>query len=102
VSLAHVVPHDAVSGDEREFMLLLQPLLPAGLLSRGKVGRVYRREPGQALYEGKVQLTVTSDRRPNSGSVQRTLTGLEVIAPQSQVTVAGTWTCVPGPNLGPG
>jgi RNA polymerase sigma-70 factor (ECF subfamily) len=29
VSLAPVVSHDAVTGDEREFMLLLQPLLPA-------------------------------------------------------------------------
>jgi hypothetical protein len=58
--------------------------------------------PSQPLFEGNVQLTVTSDSRPDSGSVQGTLTGLEVIAPQSQVTISGTWTCVPGPNLGPG
>jgi hypothetical protein len=29
--------------------------------------------PTQKLYEGKVQLTVTSDRRPDNGSVQGTL-----------------------------
>ena len=29
MSLAQVVSHDALSGDEREFMLLLQPVLPA-------------------------------------------------------------------------
>jgi len=58
---------------------------------------------GQVLYEGTVQLTVTSDRRPDaSGSVQGTLTGLEVIAPQSQVTISGTWTCTWTPELGPG
>jgi hypothetical protein len=58
--------------------------------------------PSQPLLEGSVQLTVASDSRPDSGSVQGTLTGLEVIAPQSQVTISGSWTCVPGPNLGPG
>lgn len=69
---------------------------PAWLYTVGPDG------PGQPLYEGTVQLTVTSDRRPDSGSVQGTLTGLEIIAPLSQVTVGGAWTCMPGPNLGPG
>jgi hypothetical protein len=58
--------------------------------------------PDNVLYKGTVQLTVTSDGRPDTGSVNGTLTGLEVIAPQSQVTVSGSWTCTPGPNLGPG
>jgi len=58
--------------------------------------------PNNVLYKGNVQLTVTSDRRPDSGTVSGTLTGLEIIAPQSQVTVSGGWTCVPGPSLGPG
>ena len=59
--------------------------------------------PGQVLYEGTVRLTVTSDRPPNySGSVEGTLTGLEVIAPQSQITISGTWNCTFGPNLGSG
>jgi hypothetical protein len=59
--------------------------------------------PGQVLYEGTVRLTVTSARPPTySGTVDGSLTGLEVIAPQSQVTVTGTWTCTFGPNLGPG
>ncbi len=57
--------------------------------------------PGET-FDGTVQLTVGSDTRPDSGSVQGTLTGLEIIAPQSQVTVGGAWTCMPGPDLGPG
>ena len=59
--------------------------------------------PNNLLYKGTVQLTVTSDRHAGSaGSVSGTLTGLEVIAPQSQVMVSGAWTCVWGPSLGPG
>lgn len=58
--------------------------------------------PSNVLYEGTVQLTVTSDSRPDTGSVSGTLTGLEVVAPQSRVTVSGSWTCTPGPTLGPG
>lgn len=59
--------------------------------------------PGQVLYEGTVQLTITSERPPTyNGRVEGTLTGLEVIAPQSKVTVSGTWTYTFGPNRGPG
>jgi hypothetical protein len=59
--------------------------------------------PDNVLFKGTVQLTVTSDARAASaGSVSGTLTGLEVIAPQSQVTVGGSWKCSWGPNLGPG
>jgi hypothetical protein len=58
--------------------------------------------PNNLLSDGTVQLTVTSDSRPDTGSVSGTLTGLEVIAPQSQVMVSGNWTCSPGANLGPG
>jgi hypothetical protein len=57
--------------------------------------------PNNVLLEGTVQLTVTSDRRTDTGSVSGTLTGLEVIAPQSQMMVSGNWTCSPGSNLGP-
>ena len=59
--------------------------------------------PNNVLYKGTVQLTVSSDARAASaGNVSGTLTGLEVISPQSQVNVSGSWTCSWGPNLGPG
>lgn len=50
----------------------------------------------QSLAAGTVQLTVSSDGNPDKGTVAGALSG------QSQLTVSGGWTCVPGPALGPG
>jgi hypothetical protein len=75
---------------------------PGTYTAIGSLYEVGANGPDNVLYKGTVQLTVTSDGRPDTGSVNGTLTGLEVIAPQSQVTVSGSWTCTPGPNLGPG
>jgi len=58
--------------------------------------------PTNLLFKGTAQLTVTSDRRPDAGSVSATLNGVEVIGSQSRLTVSGGWTCTPGPSLGPG
>jgi hypothetical protein len=69
---------------------------PAWLYTVGPNG------PDQVLYEGTVQLTLTTDRPPYQGSVEGTLTGLEIIAPESEVRLSGTWTCTPGPNVGKG
>jgi hypothetical protein len=75
---------------------------PGTYTAIGSLYAVGANGPDNVLYKGTVQLTVTSDGRPDTGSVNGTLTGLEVIAPQSQLTVSGSWTCTPGPNLGPG
>jgi hypothetical protein len=75
---------------------------PGTYTAIGSLYEVGANGPDNVLYKGTVQLTVTSDGRPDTGSVNGTLTGLEVIAPQSQVTVSGSWTCTLGPNLGPG
>jgi hypothetical protein len=56
--------------------------------------------PTQKLYEGKVQLTVTSDRRPDNGSVRGTLDPVGSFS-QLHQSVSGTWTCTPDPLLGP-
>lgn len=70
--------------------------VPAWLYSIGPNG------PGQVLYEGTAQLTVTSQQDGHyTGSVRATLRGLEVTGTQSSVTVSGDWTCTFGPNLGP-
>ena len=59
--------------------------------------------PDQPLYKGTVQLTVSKAQAPDfDGAVQGTLSGLEVVGSQSQVTLSGTWTCHFTPNLGPG
>jgi hypothetical protein len=58
--------------------------------------------PTNLLFKGTAQLTVTSDRRPDAGSVSGRLSGVEVIGSQSRPTVSGSWTCSPGPALGPG
>jgi hypothetical protein len=76
---------------------------PGTYPAKGSLYTVGPNGPTSVLFEGTVQLTVTSDSRSASaGSVSGTLTGLEVIAPQSQVTAGGSWTCSWGPNLGPG
>ncbi len=56
--------------------------------------------PTQKLYEGKVRLTVTSDRRPDNGSVQGTLDPVGSFS-QLHQSGSGTWTCTPDPLLGP-
>ena len=49
--------------------------------------------PDQPLYKGTVQLTVSKAQAPDfDGAVQGTLSGLEVVGSQSQVTLSGTWT----------
>ena len=76
---------------------------PGTYTALGSLYSVGPNGPDNVLYKGTVQLIVTSDARAASaGSVSGTLTGLEVIAPQSQVNVSGSWTCSWGPNLGPG
>jgi hypothetical protein len=57
--------------------------------------------PTQRLYAGTVQLTVTADHRPDSGSVKGTLDSIGTTTQQAHLTVTGTWTCVPDPLLGP-
>ena len=57
--------------------------------------------PTQKLYEGTVQLTVTSDRRPDTGSVQGTLDRVGTVTEQPHLSVSGKWTCVPDLLLGP-
>ncbi len=77
--------------------------IPGTYTALGSLYSVGTNGPNNVLYKGEVQLTVTSDARAASaGTVSGTLTGLEVIAPQSQVTLGGSWKCVWGPNLGPG
>jgi len=71
--------------------------IPAYIYTVGPIG------PGQVLYEGTAQLTVSTAQFPNfGGSVQATLRGLEVIGSPSQVTVTGAWGCTFTSNLGPG
>jgi hypothetical protein len=71
--------------------------IPAYLYTVGPIG------PDQPLYEGTAQLTVSKAQAPDfGGSVQGTLSGLEIVGSQSQVTVSGAWGCTFTPNLGPG
>lgn len=60
--------------------------------------------PGPTLYEGTIQLTVASDARPDSGSINGTIPRVPGpgVAGNQSVTVGGTWTCTPGQQLGPG
>jgi hypothetical protein len=57
--------------------------------------------PTQKLYEGTVQLTIRSDRRPDSGSIQGTLDRVGTITAQPHLSLSGNWTCMPDPLLGP-
>jgi hypothetical protein len=57
------------------------------------------------LYAGTVQLTITDDahrRGPDGGSVRGTLERVGTTTEQPQLSVSGTWSCVPGTMLGPG
>jgi hypothetical protein len=83
---------------------LKQYTAPGTYTGLGSLYQVGASGPNNVLYKGTVQLTVASEARAaaSAGSVSGTLTGLEVIAPQSQVTLGGSWKCVWGPNLGPG
>src|ERR1700682_128241 len=61
--------------------------------------------PSQRLYDGIVQLTITEDAHrqgPNTGSVRGTLDRIGTTTQASNLSVSGTWTCVPGMALGPG
>ena len=58
-------------------------------------------DPKQKFYEGTVQLTVAVDSRPDSGSVQGTLDRVGTATQAPQLTVSGSWKCVPDPLLGP-
>jgi hypothetical protein len=61
-------------------------------------------EPGPStpLWAGAVQLTVTSDIRPDTGRVSGMLDwSWPAPPPHHQVTVGGSWTCMPGDQLGP-
>ena len=64
------------------------------------IGSLY--SGGNLLFKGTAQLTVSSDRRPDAGSVSATLNGVEVVGSPKRLTVGGSWACSPGPNLGPG
>jgi hypothetical protein len=59
----------------------------------------------RALYRGTVQLTVTHDayrQGPNTGSVRGAFDPVGTTTDQPQLSVSGTWSCVPGPADGPG
>jgi hypothetical protein len=59
----------------------------------------------QRLYDGNVQLTITQDAHrqgPNTGSVRGALDRVGTTTEQPQLSVSGTWSCVPGAALGPG
>jgi len=60
--------------------------------------------PTQRLYSGTVQLTVIADHYPGpyNGSVHGTLDRVGTTTQQPHLSVSGTWTCTPGPMLGPG
>ncbi len=58
-------------------------------------------DPRQKLYEGTVQLTVAVDHRPDSGSVHATLDRVGTATQAPQLSVSGTWKCMPDPMLGP-
>jgi len=59
--------------------------------------------PTQRLYAGTVRLTVTTDHYPSPfrGSVQGTIDRVGTTTQQPHLSVSGTWTCKPGPGLGP-
>jgi hypothetical protein len=57
--------------------------------------------PTQRLYSGIVQLTVTRDSRPDSGSVRGSLDRVGTVTEAPHLSVSGSWTCVPDPLLGP-
>lgn len=54
------------------------------------------------IFAGTVQLTVTSDKAPDTGSLRGTLDWIGAPAGTSPLTVTGNWSCTPGPDLGPG
>lgn len=54
------------------------------------------------IFAGTVQLTVTSDKAPDTGSVRGTLDWIGEPAGTPPLTVTGNWSCTPGPDLGPG
>lgn len=54
------------------------------------------------IFAGTVQLTVRSDRSPDTGSVRGTLDWIGAPAGTSPLNVTGDWSCTPGPDLGPG
>ncbi len=56
------------------------------------------REPAAPGYEGRATLVVSNDQRPDSGTVNATVTR----SGGDHVTVSGSWTCTPSPLLGPG
>jgi hypothetical protein len=72
---------------------------PGTYATRASLYTVGPNGPNNLLSDGTVQLTVTSDRGPDTSTVSGTLTGLEVSGPQSKVMVSGNWTCSPGSNL---
>jgi hypothetical protein len=60
--------------------------------------------PTQRLYSGTVRITVTADHYPGPyrGSVQGTIDRVGTTTQQPHLSVAGTWTCTPGPLVGLG
>ena len=57
--------------------------------------------PTQKLYDGTVQLTITSDRRPDSGRVTGSLDRVGTTTQQPHQSISGTWRCTPDLMLGP-
>lgn len=72
---------------------------PGTYAARASLYTVGPNGPNNLLSDGTVELTVTSDRGPDTGTVSGTLIGLEVSGPESKVMVSGKWTCSPGSNL---
>jgi hypothetical protein len=54
------------------------------------------------IFAGTVQLTVMTDKGPDTGSVRGTLSWTGSASQPVETAVGGTWSCTPGPALGPG
>jgi hypothetical protein len=68
----------------------------------GSIWSVGPNGPDNVLFKGNMQLTVTKDSRPDAGTVTGTLNGTDKPGSTARLTVSGSWTCSPGPSLGPG
>jgi hypothetical protein len=62
----------------------------------------YTRMDVDRIFDGTVQLTVTSDKGTATGSVNGTLTWTAASSDKFRVDVRGNWTCMGNPALGPG
>lgn len=56
------------------------------------------------IFEGLIQLTVTSDKRPGpqTGTLRGTMTWTGASSPPVTINISGGWTCTFSTQLGPG